>query len=64
MSNTRISPYDRGQMAARNPGSLKGLPYGPGKAQLEFLRGFSEGRLELAHSTLKAAQRRRSAVTP
>lgn len=56
MSNApRPTPYARGQMAARNPGSLKALPYGPGPRQDEFIRGFRDERAFLDHKSSKEA---------
>lgn len=46
----RPTPYEYGQQAARTIGTLKGMPYGPGRSQDEYIRGFTEERLELAHA--------------
>ena len=51
----RPSAFERGQMAARTLGTLKGLPYGPGPRQDDFLRGFEEAKLELAHTDDRTA---------
>jgi hypothetical protein len=58
-SAPRMTPYARGQLAARQPKpTLKGLPYGLGPRQDDFIRGFQDQLLQLQH----AANRRKEAA--
>jgi len=50
----RPSPYERGQIAARTLGTLKGLPYGPGENQKEFLNGFQEELVLIARANSRS----------
>ena len=44
----RPSPYELGETAARTTGTLKGLPYGPGRAQDAYVQGFQDATLAMA----------------
>jgi hypothetical protein len=52
----RPTPYEVGAEAARDTGSMRGMPYGPGGRQDAFVQGFYDETLKLAENlTLDAS---------